>query len=133
MTRILIVEDDPSVGAAIAVTLAREGYDTIHALDAGIGMRAFESSHFDLAIIDIFLPDISGVEAIAELRRRAPAMPIVAISGFIFRESIEPVLDYFALAANAGATVCLRKPFTSRQLIAALHASLVSPLLTIAV
>jgi DNA-binding response OmpR family regulator len=133
MTRILVVEDDRSVGAAIVMTLAREGCDTILALDASMGMRAFESSHFHLAIIDIFLPDMNGLETIAELRRRAPAMPIIAISGFIFRESMDPVLDYLVLAANAGAAVCLRKPFASRQLIAAVHASLAPAPLTIAV
>jgi DNA-binding response OmpR family regulator len=133
MTRIMVVEDDPSVGAAIMMTLGHEGYDTVHALDAGIGMRAFESSHFDLAIIDIFLPDINGIEIIAELRRRVPAMPIVAISGFMFREPMDPVLDYLVLAANAGAAVCLRKPFASRQLISAVHTSLAPAFLTIAI
>jgi DNA-binding response OmpR family regulator len=132
MTRIMVVEDDPSVGAAIVMTLGREGYDTVHALDAGTGMRAFESSRFDLVIIDIFLPDISGLETIAELRRRSPVMPILAISGFIFRDSMDPVLDYLALATKAGAAVCLRKPFASRQLIAAVRASLAPALLTVA-
>jgi DNA-binding response OmpR family regulator len=125
MTRVLVIEDDPSVGAAIVMTLAREGCAPIHALDAGVGMRAFESFHFDLAIVDIFLPDINGLETIGELRRRAPTMPIVAISGFIFRVSMDPLLNYLVLAANAGATVCLRKPFACRQLIAAVRASLV--------
>jgi DNA-binding response OmpR family regulator len=124
MTRILVVEDDPSVGAAIVMTLGREGCDTVHAPDAGVGIRAFESSHFDLAIVDIFLPDINGLEAIVEFHRRAPAIPILAMSGFFFRDSLDPVLDYLALAAKAGAAVCLRKPFGSRQLIAAVHATL---------
>ena len=124
MTRILVVEDDPSVGAAVVMTLAREGCDMVHVADGGTGMRAFESSPFDLAIVDIFLPGISGLKTIAELRRGGPAVPILAISGFIFRDTVDPALDYFALAIKAGAAGCLRKPFTSRQLIAAVHASL---------
>jgi DNA-binding response OmpR family regulator len=132
MTRILVVDDDPSVGAAIVMTLGHEGYDTIHAPDARIGMRAFESSRFHLAIIDIFVPDISGLEIIAELRRKSPAVPIIAISGFIFRDSMDPVLDYLALATKAGAAACLRKPFASRQLIATVRASLTPSLLTMA-
>jgi DNA-binding response OmpR family regulator len=132
MTRILVVEDDLSVGAAIVMTLSREGYDPVHAPDGGTGMRAFESSRFDLAIVDIFLPDLDGLETIAEFRRRAPGIPILAISGFAFRGSMDPVLDYLALAAKAGAAVCLRKPFAPRQLIASVHASLAPPLLTIA-
>jgi DNA-binding response OmpR family regulator len=132
MTRILVVEDDLSVGAAIVMTLAHEGCDTVHAPDACTGMSAFEASHFDLAIIDVFLPDINGLETIAEFRRRAPAMPILAISGFMFRDSMDPALDYLALAAKAGAAACLRKPFAYRQLIAAVHASLAPTLLTMA-
>jgi len=128
MTRVLIVEDDRSVGAVIRMTLDREGYDTVHAPDAGAGIKAFESSNFNLAIVDIFLSDISGLEIIAELRRRAPAMPILAMSGFIFRDSMDPVLDYFAMATEAGATGCLRKPFAPRQLLAAVSASLVTAL-----
>ena len=126
MTRILVVDDDPSVGAAIQMMLGREGCDTVHVAGAIAGIGALESSSFDLAIIDIFLPDIDGLETIAEFRRRVPALPILAISGFIFRHSMDPVLDYLALAAKAGAAVCLRKPFASRQLIAAVHASLAS-------
>jgi DNA-binding response OmpR family regulator len=133
MTRILVVDDDQSVGAAIVMTLGHEGYDTVHALDAGMGIRAFESSHFDLAIVDIWLPDINGLETIAELRRRAPAMPIIAISGFIYRKPMNPGLDYLVLAANAGAAVCLRKPFASRQLISAVRTSLAPAFLTIAI
>src|ERR1700722_4326091 len=126
MTRILVVDDDPSVGADIQMMLGREGCDTVHVADAIAGIGALESSSFDLAIVDIFLPDIDGLETIAEFRRRVPALPILAISGFIFRNSMDPVLDYLALAAKAGAAVCLRKPFASRQLIAAVHASLAS-------
>jgi DNA-binding response OmpR family regulator len=126
MIRVLVVEDDQSVGTAIRMTLDCEGYDTVHALDASVGVTAFETSRFDLAIIDLFLPEIDGLKTIAEFRRRAPAMPILAMSGFIFRGSMDSDLNYFAMATKAGATACLRKPFAPRQLLAAVHASLAS-------
>lgn len=125
--RVLIIEDDPSVGAAIQMMLDREGCDTVHAPDADMGMQAFESSSFDLVIVDIFMPGINGLKTIAEFRNRAPAVPVLAISGFRFRDSMDPGLDYLGLAAEAGATGCLRKPFTSEQLMAAVRASLDSP------
>jgi DNA-binding response OmpR family regulator len=128
MTRVLVVEDDSSVGTAIQMVLNREGYDTVHASDAVVGMRAFESSCFDLAIVDIFLADTDGLKTISEFRRRAPATPVLAMSGFVFRVSMDPVLDYLAIAAQAGAAVCLQKPFAPRQLIAAVHASLATAL-----
>mgnify|MGYP003387307529 CR=1 FL=1 len=124
MTRILIVEDDTAVGTAIRMMLSREGCDAVHAEDAESGMRAFVSSRFDLAIVDIFLGNASGLRTIAEFRQRAPTVPVLAISGFRFRGSMDPVLDYLAMAIQAGAAACLRKPFVARQLMAAVQASL---------
>jgi DNA-binding response OmpR family regulator len=124
MTRILIVEDDAAVGTAIRMMLSREGCDAVHAEDAESGMRAFVSSQFDLAIVDIFLGNASGLRTIAEFRQRAPTVPVLAISGFRFRGSMDPVLDYLAMAIQAGAAACLRKPFVARQLMAAVQASL---------
>jgi DNA-binding response OmpR family regulator len=124
MMQVLVVEDDPSVGAAIRMMLDREGYDTVIALDADAGMRAFESFHFDLAIVDIFMPGLSGLATIAGFRQRDPAVPILAMSGFRFRDSLDPCLDFLGMAAQAGASVCLRKPFAPKQLMIAVGASL---------
>jgi DNA-binding response OmpR family regulator len=122
--RVLIVEDDPSVGAAIQMILDREGFDAVHAPDAVSGMQAFEPSVFNLVIVDIFMPGMNGLKTIAEFRNRAPAVPVLAISGFRFRDSMDPGLDFLGMAAEVGATVCLRKPFTSEQLMTAVRASL---------
>ena len=122
--RVLIIEDDPSVGAAIQMVLDRGGFDTVHAPDADKGLQAFESSSFNLVIVDIFMPGMNGLKTIAEFRNRAPAVPVLAISGFRFRDSMDPGLDFLGMAAEVGATVCLRKPFTSEQLMTAVRASL---------
>jgi DNA-binding response OmpR family regulator len=122
--RVLIIDDDPSVGAAIQMMLHREGCDAQYVPDAGTGMQAFAASDFDLVIVDIFMPGINGLKTIAEFRNRTPAVPVLAISGFRFRDSMDPGLDYLGLAAEAGAAACLRKPFTSEQLMTAVRASL---------
>jgi DNA-binding response OmpR family regulator len=122
--QVLIIEDDPSVGAAIKMMLDREGFDTVHALDADRGMQAFASLDFNLVIVDIFMPGMNGLKTIAEFQNRAPAVPVLAISGFRFRDSIDPGLDFLSMAAEVGAAVCLRKPFTSEQLMTAVRASL---------
>jgi DNA-binding response OmpR family regulator len=126
MMCVLVIEDDSSVGAAIQMILDREGYDTVHAPDADAGMRAFEASSFDLVIVDIFMPGANGLEIIAELRNRAAAVPILAMSGFRFRNSTDHGLDFLDMANAAGATACLRKPFTREQLMAAVRAGLES-------
>jgi hypothetical protein len=51
-------------------------------------------------------------------------VPIVAMSGIKVRGSMDPGLDFFDMAIKRGATGCLQKPFTSRQLIAVVNASL---------
>jgi DNA-binding response OmpR family regulator len=122
--RILVIEDDPSVGAAILMILDREGCDTVHVPDAGAGAEAFESSRFDLVIVDIFMPGVNGLEIIAGFRQQSPTVPILAMSGFRFRDTMDPGLDFLGMAAEAGAAACLRKPFAPRQLMAAVQASL---------
>jgi DNA-binding response OmpR family regulator len=124
VTRILVIEDDASVGAAILMMLVRDGYEAVHAPDGGAGMEAFEASRFDLVIVDIFMRGVNGLTTIARFRQRAPAVPILAMSGFRFRDAAHPDLDFLELATKAGAAVCLRKPFTLRQLQAAVSASL---------
>jgi DNA-binding response OmpR family regulator len=121
--RVLVIEDDALVGAAIQMILDREGCQTVHACDADGGIEAFESSSFDLVIVDIFIRGVNGLKIIAGLCNRAPTISILAISGFRFRGSMDPALDFLSMAASVGATVCLRKPFTHPQLMAAVRAS----------
>ena len=123
VARVLVIDDDRSTGAAIQIMLARQGCDTVFVADAHAGVRAFELSEFDLVMVDIFMPGMNGLETIAGFRQRAPKVPIVAMSGFRFRESMGPGLDYLGMAANLGAT-CLRKPFVPRQLMAAINSGL---------
>jgi CheY-like chemotaxis protein len=126
MTRVLVIDDDKSVGAAIQMMLACQGCDTVLAPDADTGVQAFEASKFDVVMIDIFMPGIDGLKAIKGFRERAPSMPIVAMSGFRFRQSMGPGLDVLGMATELGATSCLRKPFAPQQLMAAINSGLES-------
>jgi DNA-binding response OmpR family regulator len=119
--RILVIDDNPSVGAAIQTILARQGYGATIAADAEAGIRAFEASTFDVVMIDIFMPGTDGLELIKRFHDRSPASPIVAMSGFRFRKAMTPTPDFLAMAAKFGATECLRKPFVPQQLVAAIN------------
>jgi DNA-binding response OmpR family regulator len=121
---ILVIDDDPSVGAAVRMILDREGSEAVHVADADTGIKAFEASSFDLVIVDIFMPGMNGLKTIAEFRKKVPTAPIIAMSGFRFRDSMDPGLDFFDMAIKLGATGCLHKPFTPRQLMAAVNAGL---------
>jgi CheY-like chemotaxis protein len=87
--RVLVIDDDACVGAAIQMTPVREGCDAVHAPDADAGIRAFDSSRFDLVVVDLFMPGMDGLQIITEFRRRAPMLSILAVSGFRFRDSID--------------------------------------------
>lgn len=123
-TQVLVVDDDMCVGAAIRMLLNSEGCSTIHVQDSDTGHKLIESMRFDVAIVDIFMPDRSGIETIASFRAQAPQVPIIAMSGFRFRTGFDRSLDFLGMAITAGAVVGLRKPFTLHQLVAALHASI---------
>lgn len=120
MRQVLVIDDDPSIGVAIQMILARYGCCTVIAPDTDTGLQAFESSTFDVVMVDIFMPGTDGLEAIREFRRRAPATHIVAMSGFRFRDSMASGMDFLTIAAKLGANCSLRKPFGPEQLMRAI-------------
>ncbi|MGA7806461.1 response regulator [Bradyrhizobium sp.] len=119
--RILVIDDDPCVGAAIGAILAGFNYETVHESRAYAGIQTLRQSVFDVVMIDIFLPGLSGLDAIGYVRSGS-SIPIIAMSGFRLRSSIEPV-DYLGMATQRGATLCMRKPFRPAQLIEAVDSS----------
>ena len=125
MTRVLVIDDDKSVCAAIETLLRHYDCLAILANNGHLGAKTFEASHFDLVMVDIFMPGMDGLETIKGFRERAPTVPVVAMSGFRFRNSpIAPAPDFLGMAAKLGATYCLQKPFGPNQLLAAINACL---------
>lgn len=125
--RVLVIDDDESVGAAIQAILSRRNYRTELASGAYAGIQALASSRFDVVLVDLFMTGMSGIDAIAHIRRQSE-ISIVAMSGFRLRSSLDPI-DYFGTAMQRGASMCIRKPFSPRQLIEAIDLSVAaSPL-----
>ena len=125
MARVLVIDDDKSVCAAIEALLRYQDCIAILAESGSVGARTFEDSQFDLVMVDIFMPGMDGLETIKGFRERAPTVPIVAMSGFRFRNScMAPAPDFLGMAIKLGATYCLQKPFGPQQLMAAITACL---------
>lgn len=124
MTRVLVIDDDKSVCSAIEAFLRRQDCIVVLANNGYVGIKSFESSHFDVVMIDIFMPGMDGLETIKGFRERAPKVPIVAMSGFRFRGTTGPAPNFLGMAAKLGATYCLSKPFQPQQLMAAINACL---------
>ena len=120
MPRILVVDDDPMVCAAIEVNLKRQGLDVTVADGADAGMRALEQATFDVMLIDVFMPHMRGFESIRIFHERAPGVPIVAMSGYAFANT-ERAPDFLRMTLELGAARCLRKPFTPSALLATVN------------
>jgi CheY-like chemotaxis protein len=73
-------------------------------------------------IVDLFMPGMNGLDTIKRIRGES-AVPIIAMSGFQMRNSLNSDQDFFGMAILCGATMSLRKPFSPELLIAAINQS----------
>ena len=117
MRRILVVDDDPHICLAIRAWLKRYGFKVAIADGGASGLLALDNSTFDLMIVDIFMPDMRGFESIRVFHDHAPAVPLIAISGYAFSGPEQASPDFLRMALRLGATRCLRKPFRPTTLL----------------
>lgn len=115
--RVLVVDDDEAVRSSIRLTLETLGYEVDEASDGEEGVSLQKSSPFDIAIIDMMMPNKDGLEMIRELKSMFPDLGILAMSG----ASIFAKINYLEAAKAFGASVTLKKPFEGDDLIAALN------------
>jgi len=113
MPRILVIDDQKDVRTMIAIVLRVKQFEVIEAESAAAGLKMFEESPTDLAVVDIFLQDTCGFDVISKMRDLVPGLPVVAISGMT-------MLDGASQSAELSNVVCLQKPFRPNDLIAAI-------------
>jgi len=115
--RILVVDDDESIRKVLKTILEDEGY----AVDtAGSGKEAIRKSHrkfYNLALIDIRLPDMEGVKLLKKMRDTMPKMRKIVVTGY---PSIRSAIE----AVNQGAHCYIVKPFDMREVLAAIKKQL---------
>ncbi len=116
MTRILIVEDEPSLSEPLSFLLRREGYDTEIAADGREALAAFDRDGADLVLLDLMLPGLSGTEVCRELRTRS-SVPIIMLTA---KDSEVDIVVGLELGADDYVT----KPYSSRELLARIRAVL---------
>jgi len=104
MADILIIDDDPHIRRLMSRILQAAGHRVREAANGREGMRLFGERRADLVITDLVMPDAEGIETIRALRRDAPALPILAISG-------QMPAAFLDAAVRLGATAALEKPF----------------------
>jgi CheY-like chemotaxis protein len=116
MDRILVVDDEKSVREALAALLRHEGYRVVVAENGHVAVEAIEAFTFDFIIVDIFMPEMNGLETIKIFRESSSSVPIIAMSGYAAGSGFVDN-DFFHTAMEFGATCCLRKPFVREQLL----------------
>ena len=115
MTRILIIEDEPALARALAITLHARGYDTDVAVTGAAGLDLAATSHPDLILLDLGLPDLDGMTILHAVRGWSQ-IPVVVLSA---RQTSH---DKVA-ALDAGADDYVSKPFAMDELLARIRAA----------
>lgn len=81
MKRILIIDDDNDFRNALKEILADEGYIPLEALDGVSGIELFRNNGADLVVLDIMMPRMSGTEVLPEIKKIAPDVPVIIMTG----------------------------------------------------
>jgi DNA-binding response OmpR family regulator len=113
---ILIVDDDPAVRAIVRQVLALEGYAVLEAATGREGLQAWEQSDPQLVILDIVMPQMSGLQVLDQIRQNGDT-PVIMLT----RKASE---DDKVQAFELGADDYLSKPFSSRELVVRVKAVL---------
>jgi len=115
--KVLVVEDDPGLGTLISDSLVGSGFSCEISADGADGLQRALSGEFDLCILDINLPRISGLDICGEVKRQFPELPIIILTARGEEAEIVSGLEI-------GADDYLVKPTTPRELVARVRARL---------
>jgi two-component system response regulator RegX3 len=116
MTRILIVEDEASFSEALAFLLTKEGFETAVAEDGRQAINMFNADGADLILLDLMIPEVSGVEVCRTIRTQSQ-VPIIMLT------AKDAEIDK-VVGLELGADDYVIKPYSSRELIARIKAVL---------
>jgi UDP-3-O-acyl N-acetylglucosamine deacetylase len=117
MDTILVVDDEEKIRRAVRGVLADEGFAVAEAADGRRALDLIAHTRPRLAIVDIWMPELDGIELVAKIKERAPGLPVIVISG---HGNVETALRM----AQLGAFHFLEKPFTLDALLASVARAL---------
>ncbi len=113
----MLVEDEHDLVLIVADTLRSQGFEVVTAADGIEGLEKFRSEGADIVIADVMMPRVDGFSMARQIRRMAPAVPLLFLTA---KSSIDDVEEGFEIGAND----YLRKPFELRELIVRIKALL---------
>ncbi len=113
--RILLVEDDPKIASFISKGLKEEGFAVDHAADGIEGLHLAVTEHYDVAVVDIMLPELNGLDLIERLRLQEVNTPVIILSA---KRSVDDRIK----GLQKGGDDYLTKPFSFTELLARIRA-----------
>jgi DNA-binding NtrC family response regulator len=108
--RILVVDDEADIRESLETLLTLEGYQVDLAANAAEGLARFEATPYELVLLDLMMPDRSGMDVLADIRQRDAETPVAMITAY---GSIEVAVK----ALRAGATNYFPKPWDNEKLL----------------
>jgi Response regulators consisting of a CheY-like receiver domain and a winged-helix DNA-binding domain len=114
--KILIIEDEEKIARFVELELGYEGYITKKAFDGRTGLELAETGGFDLILLDVMLPQLSGMEVLRRIRRTSQ-VPVIMLTA---RDSVTDKV--FGL--DSGASDYITKPFAIEELLARIRTAL---------
>jgi DNA-binding response OmpR family regulator len=106
---VLIADDDPDIRMLVRLRLERSGYTVIAAHDGLEALQLAASCDPDLAILDVSMPGLSGVEVTRTLREQQATFPVILLTAHAREADL-------AAGEEAGATAYVTKPFSPQEL-----------------
>jgi DNA-binding NtrC family response regulator len=119
--RILIIDDEPSVGDALKLVLESKGYEVVLVTNGRDGIDQARTLRFGFGVVDLFLADISGFQVITDLLSLQPHIPIILITA-------HGTPQVFAEAKKLGAVGALAKPFHPSEILTLIDTHLHGPI-----
>ncbi|GAB4484250.1 MAG: response regulator transcription factor [Anaerolineales bacterium] len=116
MTKILIIDDEPSILNLVSAYLKPEGYEVYTAADGPSGLKAAKAYKPDLVVLDLMLPGMDGLELLSRLRRESDVYVILLTARTEETDKI--------VGLSVGADDYVTKPFSPRELVARIKAAL---------
>ena len=113
MPRILVVDDNAGLADVVRRVLERDGHEVRVAVSGLEGARRQREQAADLAIVDIHMPGMDGLELLVQFRAIAPEMPVIVMSGGVQTGGLNLLAD----ARLLGAFATLAKPFSVDELL----------------
>ena len=111
MARVLVVDDEPDISKSVKIGLQRRGFEVEAFEDPTDAVQHYQAGRYDMLIIDIRMPKMSGFDFVREIKKRDPGVPFAFLTAF----DIHPD-DFKKAFPGLEPSVILRKPMLSEDL-----------------